>query len=231
MAFRNKFQAVLKFKPDILVIQECEHKDKIIAKEGFPEFTDFIWVGDNKNKGVGVISFNNYNIKLSKKYDPKFKYIIPIHVTGDITSQLFAIWAMPSKLSKRDSYVGQIWNALQHYKIKKQNNTILIGDWNSNAIWDNERKGRNHSAIVDLLSELNIFSLYHTLRKEHPGKEIEPTLYLLKNIQKPYHMDYCFLSNNLVDQHTSIDVGKHQNWLHLSDHMPILIKYIKGSGH
>lgn len=150
MAFRKKWAKIMALQPDILVLQECEHPSKYRRKQLIPKVNEFLWFGENEHKGVGILSFNKYHIKLAKTYTTEFKYIIPIKVTGEQKIDLFAIWAMPNK-KKANSYVGQIWNALQHYKISTRKLTVLIGDFNSNAQWDKSRKIGNHTQVVELL--------------------------------------------------------------------------------
>jgi len=50
MAFRNKAEHILAFKPDILVVPECEHPDKLKFDSGTTKPNDIFWFGDNKNK-------------------------------------------------------------------------------------------------------------------------------------------------------------------------------------
>ena len=173
MAFRKKWPIILAFKPDILVLQECEHPSKYKPHQVIPDANEFLWFGKNINKGVAILSFHGYHIKKAKDYLRDFKYVIPIKVTGTQQLDLFAIWAMPDN-KKANGYVGQIWNALQYYTISKQHPTILIGDFNSNAQWDESRKIGNHSQVVQLLQQKNIESIYHVKTKEIPSKETLP---------------------------------------------------------
>lgn len=212
----------MQYKPDIMVIQECEHPDKYKETEKIPGVNDFLWVGDNPNKGVAVISFGNISLKIADGYNPDFRYILPVEVSGSFNFRLWAIWAMPVKNNKKDSYVGQIWQAMMHYQPMSMDNTVLIGDFNSNAIWDEEKKPVNHSLIVKFLKERGIESLYHLQSGERHGEELEPTFFLVKNKSKPYHLDYCFCSKDLTLKSSSISVGKYHDWIKLSDHMPLV---------
>lgn len=224
MAFRRKWQHLLPYSPDILVIQECEHESKYNPQEIIPDYNQFLWIGNNINKGVGIISFNDYHIKISDKYTDRFKYIIPIEVIkpdGTIFN-LFALWAMSHKVRAK-SYVGQVWGALNHYTSILSDNTVLIGDFNSNQIWDTERKKGNHSDCVKLLAGHNIESLYHRQTAELHGSESTPTIYLLKQMHKPYHLDYCFASQALISNKTAIEIGDPAEWLTRSDHMPLFL--------
>lgn len=227
MAFRKKWSFIQNEKADIVIIQECENEERLSLKKLLPECTSSIWIGENLNKGVGVFAFHDYRLKVSKKYKKQFKYVIPIRITGPASYTLFAIWAMPDKINKSNSYVGQVWNAINYYKSLLNERTILAGDFNSNQIWDHTRKQGHHMDVVNFLAEKNIYSLYHKRRKEAHGQEKEPTLYLLKKESKPYHMDYCFLSQNLIRRNTSIEVSKYKNCISYSDHMTLVINKIK----
>ncbi len=224
MAFRKKWTKIIELKPDILVIQECENESKYKAKELIPNYNQFLWFGENSNKGLAVISFNEYKVSFKKSHNPDFKYIVPINLSYKKKKiDLYIIWAMPYPNSTSKSYIGQIWNAINYYPLQSKKDTILIGDWNSNAQWDKLRQKGNHSTSVNKLEKLDIFSLYHQLKKEEPGAETEPTLYLLKNPKKPYHIDYCFASKRLLNKNTTIEVGKFEEWISSSDHMPVVI--------
>ncbi len=84
--------------------------------------------------------------------------IIPIAVTGgrfDFT--LFAIWAHnPNDPDGR--YVEQVWKAIHYYdKHLTDKPAILVGDFNSNTIWDRKNRAANHSNVVKLLEEKGNF--------------------------------------------------------------------------
>lgn len=224
MAFRKKWPKILEQQPDILVIQECEHPEKFNQAQQVPDSTNFLWFGENKNKGLAVITFNNYQVVEDPGYCSDFRYIVPVKLRKNgLEIQLFIIWAMPEPHSTVNSYVGQIWNALKHYESNLSSNSIWVGDWNSNAIWDHQRKKGNHSMIVEQLNKMNIVSLYHFLKKEPQGQEKEPTLYLLKQKGKPFHLDFCFAPERGINKKTTIEVGKFEEWISLSDHMPLII--------
>ena len=60
MVFRKKADCVLKHKPDILIIQECEHPDKLTFPAKTPKPTDIIWFGKNHHKGIGIFSYSSF---------------------------------------------------------------------------------------------------------------------------------------------------------------------------
>jgi exodeoxyribonuclease III len=223
MAFRKKVDQVMRYKPDILIIPECEHPDKLT----FPDSsTGIVWYGDNQHKGLGVFSFGNYQLKLLPEHAPSLKTILPISVTGSNTAfTLFAIWAN-NPLDKGNQYVGQIWKAIHQYEhLIKPEKTILAGDFNSNSIWDKPRRIGNHTALVDTLNLKGIKSIYHHHGGHLHGKEPHPTFNLYKNVSKPYHLDYCFASEDFILKLTDIEIGNNNDWKKYSDHIPLIINF------
>lgn len=82
MAFRKKAAYILAQKPDILVVIECEHPDKLLYKSDLPIPTDSMWFGKNKHKGLAVFSYRKYKFKIHEKHNENFKLIIPIEISG-----------------------------------------------------------------------------------------------------------------------------------------------------
>ncbi len=152
MAFRKKAAFILADKPDIVIVPECENPERLNFDLNTQKPTDVFWYGENPNKGLGVFSYSNYRFSLLKIHNPSFKTILPLAVTGGkIDFTLFAIWANNSS-EKNSQYIEQVWKAIHYYdSIIKNKATILIGDFNSNTIWDKPRREGNHSAVVKKL--------------------------------------------------------------------------------
>jgi exodeoxyribonuclease III len=224
MAFRRKAQVILAQRPDILIVPECEHPDKLIFDTGIPKPTDFLWYGTNHNKGLGIFSFSNFRFSLLNGYDENFKLIIPISVTGgEIDFNLFAVWAN-NPLDKDGHYIEQVWKALLHYdEHLNAKSTLLIGDFNSNTIWDKQHRESNHSNVVKLLEAKGIYSLYHTYHQQSQGTEAHATFYLYKHREKGYHIDYCFASAGILGKVRGVDIGDFDTWIKHSDHVPVMV--------
>ncbi|MNK60343.1 Endonuclease/Exonuclease/phosphatase family protein [compost metagenome] len=226
MAFRKKAQYIQALNPDIAVISECESPEKLKFPYGIKLPSDILWYGANPNKGIGVFSFGDYKFELLECHNPTFKNILPIAVSSEkIDFTLFAIWAN-NPADKDGAYVTQIWKAINYYEdLIKETKTILIGDFNSNAIWDKPRREGNHTTVVNKLAEKNIFSTYHKYFNQIQGKEEHPTWYLYRHENKPYHLDYCFASNDFIEVLESVEVGSYQDWTMHSDHKPLIVKF------
>lgn len=224
MAFRKKAGHILAHKPDILVVSECEHPDKLKFDDSNISPTGVLWFGENKNKGLGIFSYNHFRLMLIKTHNPAMRMIIPILVTGNnYKFTLFAVWAN-NPADPDGVYVEQVWKALHHYKLSKKN-TILAGDFNSNTIWDRKYRIGNHSHVVDLLQQKGISSCYHLHHDQKQGKEAHPTHFLYRHRDKPYHLDYCFASSDLAGKVQSVEIGNYDDWHKYSDHVPVMVSF------
>ena len=226
MAFRKKAHLILAYKPDILVVQECEHPDKLKFNAGTLQPKQMIWLGTNQNKGLGIFSYGAFTCKLQAAYNPAYKMIVPVTVKGlHYNLNLYGIWANNPE-DPDGQYVEQVWKAIHYYnKQLKRKNSILAGDFNSNTIWDRKSRAGNHSAVVKRLEEKGIHSAYHRHHKQAQGKETHPTFYLYRHVNKPYHLDYCFVSENLANNIQSVEIGDHAFWSKYSDHVPVMVTF------
>jgi len=224
MAFRKKADHILALDPDILVIPECECVDKLKLSFETKKPNSVLWFGKNQNKGLGIFSYGNTKLKLLKTHNAELRMIIPISVKNEqYQFTLYAVWAF-NPYDPDGVYVEQVWKAIHHYeKHLKTKTSMLIGDFNSNTIWDRPRREGNHSNVVKFLEERKIYSSYHLHHKQLQGKEEHPTLYMYRHQDKRYHIDYCFISKNLADNLDSVHVGDFKTWTQYSDHVPVIV--------
>ena len=101
---------------------------------------------------------------------------------------------------------------------KYDSNTVIIGDFNSNVIWDRSHGSRNHSEVVKQLETKGLISVYHYITGVLQGEEKSNTFYLYKHTDKSYHIDHCFASKDYIMDYVIYD---NTEWLQYSDHMPI----------
>ncbi|MBL7887130.1 MAG: endonuclease/exonuclease/phosphatase family protein [Flavobacterium sp.] len=226
MAFRKKAEPILAYYPDIIVVPECENPEKLIFDKDHLIPRDSVWYGTNPNKGLGVFSYAEYKLKLLDCHNPDFKNILPIAVSGGkIDFILFAIWANNPE-DKDGQYITQIWKAFHFYEsLLTENSAIFIGDFNSNSIWDKPRREGNHSTLVTKLASKNIESVYHKFHQQEQGKENHPTLFMYRHHDKPYHLDYCFVSEDFIEKLEHVEVGSYEDWCQYSDHCPLLVHF------
>jgi len=217
-AFRNKYQFLEEMQADVLVIQECEDPSRSTLK--YQEWAgEYLWKGENKNKGIGVFSRNGSELEALNWIDDGLQLFLPCRIDNQFN--LLGVWTKQAN-SPNFRYIGQLWKYLQLHRSRlAEDKLVLCGDLNSNRQWDEWDRWWNHSDVVRELEEIDIYSLYHRVTGEEQGKESSPTLFMHRRLERPYHIDYAFLSASLINQN-SIEIGKPDKWLACSDHMPVM---------
>lgn len=215
-AFRRKYHLADNFDADVYVIQECENPEE--SSSEYREWAaQYIWSGKSGKKGLGVFVKKGVSVTALGWPDHGLKQFLPVRINE---FNLLAVW---TKNSRSMAYIGQFWQYFQYYQGLLNTTTIVCGDFNSNSIWD--RRGRiwNHSECVLALGRLGLTSVYHGCTGEQQGDESQPTFYLHRNIEKPYHIDYFFASPELVGPAPVVAIGCIADWLTISDHMPVTL--------
>jgi len=219
-----------KYNADIYIIQECTEYD-IGKLNNFKK--NITWYGDNIDSkyGIGIFS-DKFQIKLLDDHNPEFRYIVPYKIFNETTEfTLFAVWIKPKdKNNKEIRYTEQTWNAINFSDYKKylKDSVILVGDFNSNNFWEEEYKRNkvpSHNDIIDKLKEYKIESAYHKYFNCENGNEKEPTELHCMDINKKYHVDYCFMSSNFKLK--NVEIGDLIEWekTKYSDHCPIIVDF------
>jgi exonuclease III len=216
-AFRKKFERIDSFEADIVVIQECEDPSQCTDEKYKKWAKNYVWIGDKKHKGLGVFCKKDISISKNDWQDDGTKYFISARINEMF--DLIAVWNQRNN-SNDFRYIGQFWKYLQ-INGARMTECIILGDFNSNKIWDKNYKLCNHSAVVRELDELGIGSLYHEIKSEQQGDESLPTFYMYRKLARPYHIDFIFASRAIVQKVHLFEIGDSQNWLDVSDHLPI----------
>ena len=212
--FREKYKEISKLNADIYVIQESENPETCKDK-AYREFvSNGFWTGGIPFKGLLVFSPNpDIKLELLNWKTQDYRYFLPIRVNDSFT--LVGAWAC-------DPYIQEFCDFIQAAKSYLTDDVIIIGDLNSNAIFDkdNQRSGKTHSIIVEELRQIGIEDIYHHLTGDEQGKERVPTFYMYRHLDKPFHIDHCFSNPKNIQKMT---IHARWQWLALSDHLPIEI--------
>lgn len=220
-AFRRKQHQFLDLDPDIAIVQECENP----AERGdWSAFTDWRWTGDSSHKGLSVFVRDGISIVGTNEIAKADHFL---HVETD-SVDILAVWAMNNRENPRQRYIGQVQAVLENYPALVDENTIVAGDFNWNVMWDESPKGPLCGDFTDtreVLNERGLHSGYHAVRGEMFGEERDPTFYMHKKEERPYHIDYDFVPRQLTGSGTEVTVGRYDEWINASDHMPLLIDF------
>lgn len=204
-ALRNKLDIILGEYADVYCFQESETPykwEKIIEKD----FHKPIYINDNLHKGISILirknvtysqtNFKNifYNNKYGVIKDKSIKYFLSIKVENKYT--IINCWCHKNK-SEHFAYKGQLWKYLISNIDNFDENTILIGDFNANKIWDDDDCWWNMSDNNKILNECTLYSAYHIKNKEELGKERIPTYFQYRHLDRPYHIDYAYVNQKI----------------------------------
>jgi len=237
-ALRKKTEQLDLLKADILVVQECE--DPAESTKEYKEWAgDYLWIGSSKNKGIGIFPKKGnkvtsikrqgiFEIEGIKSKSQSLKWStneLKLFLSFKINNKYNAL-AVWTKGSDKEifNYIGQFWKYLQiHREELSTEKTLIIGDFNSNSIWDKTDRWWSHTDVINELKDIDIESLYHYQTIELQGEESTATFYLHRKIEKPYHIDYVFCSKDILTK-SKIEIGPVETWLKVSDHMPLIVE-------
>ena len=210
----RKLSDLATLQADIAVVPECP---RVPERPGTA-----VWVGAKPAKGLAVFATDPWRVQRVRAPRGLPRYALPVLVSGPESFLLLAIWAMPHPTVP---YVRGMHRAVRACRsLMESRPTVLLGDFNSNTIWDAEHPpDRSHSALVRYLGERGLVSAYHARHAEAQGHETRPTFFLYRHEKRPYHIDYCFLPTTWMGRVRDVTVGDHGAWARKSDHMPLTV--------
>lgn len=237
MGLHRKLDALQSLRPDIAVVPECAAPDVVTKRlNGTTLPTSCVWIGSNRNKGLGVFAFNDYVLALADTpVDETNPWFAPVKVQGPVSFNLVAVWCFHYRNDlKRRARENAVVVALDRYReFTASGDTVVAGDFNNHVRWDKTRNPPvNHSNSVAALDRLGLVSAYHHHRRINQGEETEPTHYWRDRRKDgpTYHIDYVFIPQAWLRGLRAVDVGCFEEWCGngLSDHVPMVVEVDAG---
>jgi exodeoxyribonuclease III len=228
-AFRKKYSRIARSTPDLAVIQECEHLDRLARKPLSPPPTNQLWFGESLARGLGIFSWTGLELTVAEGYDPSIHYCVPVRVSGAESFNLLAVWAMQHP-DQRLSYIAQVNLAIIAYQdFICETNTILMGDFNSNPQHDPLATLGSHDWVIRSLADLDIVSAYHSFYQEKQGRESQATFFMNRKLEQAHHLDYIFIPRRWLKRVQKARIGDPAKWLAHSDHCPVFVEIGKAA--
>ena len=156
--FSKKFPAILEEDADIYVIQECDNPLIANSDEYIDFASNYYWVGENQDYGLGIFARDNVKLELVDLDDNGLRYFIPVNVNDDFN--LLGIWTNPDmEGSKINHYPTEI---TKYYELHKDGeffneDMIICGDFNCDA----RLKGTHAKNVHHMIEKLSEFGLIY----------------------------------------------------------------------
>ena len=143
LKFKQKFELISSYDPDICFVQECEN----LNSDFFPGYKYF-WTGRNENKGLGILTKGDEFI-IDESHNKNLINFLPITSKN---LKLLGVWSFNHRASKFGSDVsGNTIDAINFYRDWFGNNSekcIIAGDFNNSIIWDKKGNDNNFNNII-----------------------------------------------------------------------------------
>jgi hypothetical protein len=230
MALDRKLDALMALGPDVAVVPEAGHPDRVPI--GSTPSVSYDWIGRSRSKGLGVVCRQPWHMERLRPEPASIEWVLPLRIAGPQGEfALLAVWAMNHRAANRSPDDRQLDHALDEYADDLAGLPLVVaGDFNNSTVFDRRtRRGeRTFAESVAPLTERGLASVYHLTRNVAFGDEPEPTLYW--QTQRPggrvYHVDYCFLPEKWA-QTARVTVGAYDAWIRnrLSDHAPVIVEF------
>lgn len=226
---KEKYKKLIELSPDIAVLQDGGNPDDL---REYVDFQSVLWESEDKSHDLCVISFNkDYSFEKLEMDTNKYKWILPIKVTGKFNFILIAVWL---KRIQGSSYGKQFYSFLKEYESLLSNeNVVMIGDFNIDKNIPGSFSGiqgsKGFNLIIDLLSSYGFQSCYHYFTNEEYGAESKATYHHQRNKEKPFHIDYCFTKRDVLQDTETFHIDQSDEQNELSGHYPLVLEFELGT--
>ncbi len=215
----NTAAAVAALDASLTVLQEARRPAALPAGT--------LWVGTNPQNGLAAVPGEGCEVALGPLARRAPWSIVPLRLTRPAEMHLLMVWTR-----KEHEYVQGLDAALTRYaRFLLAAESVVLGDFNANAIWDNPRRPTDFSRVAARLGDqFGLVSAYHARSGEAFGSESEATHYFWRRRTRPFHIDYCFVPRGWVRGLKNVAILDRAPWDALSDHRPLIMDYEDGAG-
>ncbi len=177
---------------------------------------------------MALFAYDGVEVEKGPVLDDLLHFFIPLRILAPSPLNIVGVWTHAGTYRRHSAancgYVGQIHRALDACQdFLSERPSLVIGDFNSSAIWDASHPGHSQTDLVARFAQLDMVSLYHAGSGEGQGAESTPSHFFWHQLARPFHIDYAFASRSLVEAGASLKIGQPERWLPLSDHMPLVV--------
>ncbi len=103
MSLQTKTRLLAQLNPSVAVLPETAHPDKTRLGLKAIGATSVQWIGANVNKGLSVVAFGDWHVRVDDSCDPGYQWVMPLHLSGPRNIRLLAVWDMNHRGSGHQS--------------------------------------------------------------------------------------------------------------------------------
>jgi hypothetical protein len=227
----KKVKPILALQPDIAVISDCANPDAVLRRAPDFKFTDAVWVGHSRNKGLGVFSFGEILTVASTVYDPKYGLFLPVVLLGRHNLNILAVWIRSHPSRRRAQGNGRSpRSALQYYRnFIDQESTLVVGDLNGAALGEAPHRNLNLPHISDELMKDGWVSAWRPRGNEASGPVPATASLRKKGARRSQRIDCCLIPRGWLPGLQSATVCKTHPWGKMSHHLPLVVDVVPAS--
>jgi endonuclease/exonuclease/phosphatase family metal-dependent hydrolase len=201
--------------PDILALQE--------VSDAVSGSSDEAWAGWMPQQGLAVAVRAGLTVSSEAETAPEASISGRRFVVRSDAAELriLNVWAH----SELGSYVSGVHRLLDESAAWLHGGpSIVLGDFNAHPAFDKEHPKFTFASISDRLkTEFGLVSAYHGHREMAHGAEGDSTYFHQWSVEKPFHLDYCFVPELWAAGITSVTVGSFADYAAFSDHRPVIV--------
>lgn len=209
----NRLTELARYAPAIVFLQECTPVDEV------PSLNRFVTqrVNDRKCVALGSLGATYQIVKLRSRANCG-RAVVGATVAGPISFAALGIW------SQGPGYADDVMKTLDAYRnVLRSGPAVVMGDLNSGTNMVGKKSTRGHLRIVNALADLGLVSAYHAFYHVEHGHETHPTYRHQRKPSKPWHIDFCFVPANWIENLVSVEVLDGEAWTARSDHLPLKV--------
>jgi hypothetical protein len=209
-SFEDNLGILQAFHPDIAVLSESALPNDSLQR---------VVPLSNGNPGLVVAAIGEYTLEpatANANAPPEFGLL---HVHGPAAFVLAAAW--PRLRDGAKDYHRLLMQGLDLLRSEWTSGpAIMAGDFNSNSRVSGQAS--SHPRFVKAAKAAGLKSVYHHHAGEEHGAESVTTFVQGKIRPRRFHLDYCFVSDQLVAAAT-VTIPQTDVWLRRSDHYPVVL--------
>jgi exodeoxyribonuclease-3 len=216
--FHKKAKRLSDLNATLAIVPEVreEHADLLACHAN-------LWDGETGNRGLLLAARQPW--KLTKIQRATHRHVVRAQAKlGELELVLIGVWSMPGP----ERYVGTVASGLDELLDDScEQNVVVAGDFNASAAFDSQNAARHSfDQISQRLHGRGLQSIWHTKAREAFGQESRPTYYHQWKREQPFHIDFMFVSESLMERLIRFSIGDFESWCPgYSDHAPLIADF------